>query len=124
MDKIKGPRFRIYYSDREPYSGDPFLAPQTGVQAIAQEDGGANSGYKVLRGKDAWYWASAAGWHGDSTEIVLSDTSILGWRGCDESGMWDYLMMYRGPKAVLFGRMAQDDEYWNIFRRAKEEGLG
>ncbi len=100
-------KFRIYYIDREPYTGDPFLAPQTGVQAIAQEDRDGRRGYKVLRGKDVWYWKP--------------DT---GWRGCDEAGMWDYLMMYRGPKAVLFGRMARDEDYWAVFRRAKNEGLG
>ena len=100
-------RWRIYYSDKEPYVGDPFLAPQTGVQAIAQEDPGASRGYRVIVGKDAFYW-----------------TPETGWRGCDEMGLWDYLMTFRGPKAVLFGRMARNEDYWATVRRAKNEGLG
>ncbi len=96
-------RFRIYYGDGSTYSGDPYLAPQTGVQVVAQENRTA-----PMSGKDAYYWKPESGWH-----------------GCDVLGMWDYLFSYRGPKAILFGReMQRDEDFWSLRQRAKVEGLG
>jgi hypothetical protein len=100
-------RFRIYYEDREPYSGDPFVAPQVGVLAIALEDVDSNRGYRVVVGDDAWFW-----------------NPEIGWRGCDTPGMWDYLMMFNGPKALLFGRMVRNDVFHAAVTRARKEGLG
>ena len=100
-------RFRIYYEDREPYSGDPFLAPQTGVLAIALEDPPSNRGYRVVVGDDAWYWKPD-----------------IGWRGCSQMGLYDYLMLYEGPKAVLFGRMVKNEKFHAAVTRARKEGLG
>ncbi len=96
-------RFRIYYGDGSTYSGDPFLALPTGVQLVAQEN------RKVpMRGKDAYYWLPESGWH-----------------ACDTLGMWDHLFMYRGPKAILFGReMQRDEDFYALCQRAKVEGLG
>ncbi len=96
-------RFRIYYGDGSTYSGDPYLAPQTGVQAVAQENRDV-----PMSGKDAYYWKPETGWH-----------------SCDTLGMWDYLFSYRGPKAILFGReMQRDENFWAIRQRARVEGLG
>ena len=38
-------------------------------------------------------------------------------------GMYDYLMSFKGPKQVLFGRTIRDDLYWQIVVRARREGL-
>ncbi len=100
-------RFRIYYDDGTTYSGDPFYAPQTGVQCVATEDPNAEAGYKVKAVRDAFYW--------DGRQ----------WRACDEAGMWDHLLMYQGPKAIIFGRwMKRDDDFWSILAQANREGLG
>lgn len=94
-------RFRIYYADGSTYSGDPFFAPPTGVQAVAQDG-------RVMAGKDAYYWKPVSGWH-----------------ACDTLGMWDYLFMYTGPKAILFGReMERDEDFWEVKARAQAEGVG
>jgi hypothetical protein len=103
---MPSPRFRIYYgpdSDYATYEGDPFFAPPADVQVIVQE------GRKApMSGKDAYYWKPASGWH-----------------SCDRLGMWDYLFSYKGPKAMLFGRETErDQDFFDLLRRAKEEGLG
>lgn len=100
-------RFRIYYSDREPYTGDPFFAPSTGVQVVVQSNPGVGRGFKVMNKHDAYYWKPDCGWC-----------------NCDMAGLWDYLLMYLGPKAVLFGRSVRDDMFWTIVERASNEGLG
>lgn len=98
-------KYRIYYADGWTYDGDPFFAPNTGVQVVAQEDG---SKVRIMSGKDAYYWKPESGWH-----------------ACDTLGMWDYLFMYRGPKALLFGReMERDEEFFKLRRRALDEGVG
>ncbi len=100
-------RFRIYYEDREPYSGDPFYAPATGALAVALEDPSSNRGYRILRGSDAWYWKPD-----------------VGWRECDQMGLWDYLFNFVGPKAVLAGRMTSKEIFDAAVARARKEGLG
>lgn len=92
--------FRIYYGDDSTYSGDPFLAVPHNVICLAVPG-------KVWHSRDAYYW------HKD-----------MGWTPCDVPGMWDYLLNYVGPKAILFGRNVRDDIYWKIVDRAHKEGLG
>ena len=94
-------KWRIYYSDGSTYNGDPFEAPQVDVQAIAQGEP-----FIVMQGRDAYFWKDDR------------------WNPCDVPGMWDYLMMHRGPKAVLFGRNVRDDLYWAAVGRATKEGVG
>lgn len=92
--------WKIYYGDGSTFSnenGDPFHAPSHNVQAV-------NNNGKTRHGKDAYYW------HRD-----------LGWKGCDIPGLWDYLLMYVGPKAVLLGRTIRDEDFWEIVKRAKVE---
>ncbi len=96
----------IYYEDGSTYTGDPYLAPATGVIVIVLEDKKATKGFSLTNGKDAYYYKDEA------------------WRGCDEMGMFDYLMSYKGPKAVLFGRTIRNDLFWGIIERATKEGLG
>ena len=99
--------FRIYYSDGSTYSGDPFLAPQTDVQVVVTEDPKARDGFRIKAMSAAFYW------NGEQ------------WRSCDELGMWDYLLEYEGPKAILFGRwMKRDEDFYAVKTRAKVEGLG
>ncbi len=100
-------RFCIYYSDGSTYSGDPFLAPQTGVQVVVTEDPKAKDGFVTKSMRDAFFWDGER------------------WRSCDEPGMWDYLLEFEGPKAVLFGRwMKRDEDFYAIKSRARKEGLG
>jgi len=105
-------RWRIYYgpeSGHKTFShkdGSPFDAPATDVQVVAQESTRSSKGFVLYHHKEGWYWKPDVGW----------------WC-CDESGMWDYLMNYRGPKAVLFGRNIRDDDFWKIVQRAEHEGL-
>lgn len=98
-------RWRIYYDDDETYSGDPYLAPATGVITVAVEDRNATKGFCLTKSKDAYYFKDGRWW------------------GCDDMGMYDYLMSYRGPKAILFGRTVRNDLYWQIVQRALSEGL-
>lgn len=94
-------RFRIYYGDGTTYEGYPFDAIPHNVIAVAVE------GRPLWHSRDAYYW------HKD-----------MGWTPCDVPGMWDYLLNYVGPKAILFGRNVRDDLYWEIVKRATAEGTG
>lgn len=110
-DKELPKRFRIYYCDREPYSGstdhDAFYAPQIAVQAVAQEDKAAVRGFRVVISKNFFYWNGGMWWP------------------CDQSGYDDYMFTHRGPKAVLFTRtMPRSEDFWGIVRQAREQGLG
>ncbi len=103
VDKL---RWRIYYGDGSTYSGDPYWAPTSNVQAIAVGDTAATRGYRIVTSKDACIYAEEAWW------------------GCDDAGMWDYLLNHKGPKAVIFGRTISPDTYFKILQRATREGLG
>lgn len=89
---------KIYYGDGSVYSGDPFQAVPNNVIAVSVE------GRPLWHSRDAYYW------HKD-----------MGWVPCDVPGMWDYLLNYVGPKAILFGRNVRDDVYWEIVKRATED---
>ena len=104
-------RWRIYYADGSTYGGngeDPFLAPATGVQVIAAESERSKTGFTLEHGKDAYYWDSMIEW----------------WNGCDTPGMWDYLIEFKGPKHLIFGRTIRDADFWKVVQRAGKEGLG
>ena len=97
-------RFRIYYGDGSTFAGDPFYAPTANAMAVVVEDG---DGVSVRTAKDYYCWKNDTGWF-----------------ACDIGGMWDYLLMYEGPKAVLIGRYIRNEEYWAVCARAAKEGLG
>jgi hypothetical protein len=106
-------RWRIYYEDGSTFSdrdGDAFHAPPAGVQVIAREDPSSPRGFRLLHGaaghRDAFYWKA-----GD-------------WYGCDMAGLWDHLLMYVGPKAILLGRTIRNEDFYSIKARAMREGLG
>lgn len=100
-------RWRIYYeggatwSDRD---SDPFGAPPAGVIALAIEL--PAGGFLVQQSREAYFWKPETGWC-----------------PCDLAGLWDYLLLYRGPKAVLFGRSVRDAEFWETVGRATREGF-
>jgi hypothetical protein len=98
-------KWKIYYDNGDTYAGDPYLAPATGVIVIAIEDVASNKGHRLTLSKDAYYYKDGRWW------------------GCDDMGMYDYLMSYVGPKAVLFGRTIRDEFYWKIVNRATKEGI-
>lgn len=102
-------RWRVYYDDGSTFDGSdsPWEAPANGVQALAFETKSEAHPFRVIHTKDAYYWRDGA------------------WYGCDIMGLWDYLMLYRGPKAVLFGRtMYRDVDFFALLERAKREGVG
>jgi len=100
------PRFRIYYgrdSGFATYEGDPYFAPPMDGQVIIQDN---RTG--AMSGKFGWYWKPDSGWH-----------------SCDEGGYRDYMFGFVGPKAFVFGReMERDQEFFDLVRHAKAEGLG
>lgn len=101
-------RYRIYYGDGSTYSGDPFKAPRTDVQVIAQ-DANNEKGFVLLHGnteRGYFFWADDIGW-------LCGDTG----------GFWDYLLQL-GPRVVLLGRNIRDEKFWEIIHRAGMEGLG
>ena len=76
--------WRIYYGDGSTFSdrdGSPYDAPPTNVQCVAVKSPISTEGKLLAHGKHAYYWSFG-----------------LGWVGCDEPGMWDYLLNIKGPK--------------------------
>ena len=113
-------RWRIYYGDGSTFSdkdGSPFYARQDDVQVVVIESTSAPNGYALMHGqpyKGMWVWKH---------DGLKPDTDPV-WHLVDEAGLWDYLLMYRGPKAVLIGRTIRNEIYWEIMSRASKEGLG
>ncbi len=92
--------WKIYYGNGLTFSsaeGDPFHAPGNNAQVV-------NNGGGLQSGKTAYYWNAESGWN-----------------GCDSPGLWDYLLLYIGPKAIVFGRSIRDDAFWEIMKRAIKE---
>ncbi len=81
-------QWKIYYGDDSTYNSEDSSAynvPPHNAQAIVTN--GA-----IQSGKTAYYWSPDNGWN-----------------GCDEAGLWDHLLMFKGPKAIVFGRTIRDD---------------
>lgn len=94
--------WKIYYEGRKTYSnldGPPELAPKRRVQVIGVAE--YATGQRIERENDYYVWAPERG----------------GWRGCDQFGLYDYLID-PGFKIVLFGKMLSNDEYKEIFQMA------
>lgn len=105
-------RWRIYYADGSTFSdrdGTPFEAPPAGAIVVAVEAANAQ-GFTLD--------------HGDANKGNFYWRPDVGWQCCDMAGLWDYLLLYRGPKAVLLGRSLRDSDFWAIIARAGKEGLG
>ena len=106
-------RWRIYYGDRTTYGsqdGSPFDAPSTNVQVVIKETPRSKvRPWVPLFGHDHYMWSTDPG---------------VTWSACDWAGLFDYLMTYKGPKAVLFGRTLRDESFWELLKWAKSEGLG
>jgi hypothetical protein len=98
-------KFRIYYEDGTTYASDPFYAASCGVVCVAQEKD-TPTGWAIRSGRDYYYWKDER------------------WYECDSGGLWDYLLMHTGPKAVLVGRYVRDDIFYDVMRRAQAEGIG
>ena len=113
-------RWRIYYGDGSTFSdrdGEPFDARPDGVQVVAIESKAAPSGVALQHGqpyKGMWVWKHDG----------LDPPTEPIWHLVDEAGLWDYLLMYRGPKAVLIGRTIRNEAFWALMSRASKEGLG
>lgn len=92
--------FKIYYSDGSTYSGDPLKAPGIGVVIIVQKDDVA--GRSFCMAKDYYVWDGGF------------------WRGCDLFGLWDYIFVMNGPKAIS-GRSVPNEKYQEIYQIAKSD---
>ncbi len=110
--------WRIYYGDGSTWNGDPFLAPRVDVQVVKFKNVNTPRGFGLIHGHSTYCWmGDFSAWDGDRVPMHF------GWQGCDQPGMYDYLMHYRGPQAVLLGRVAHDEIYQGICRRAEAEPL-
>lgn len=93
--------WKIFYSNST-YSSDdgpPELAPKRDVQTVAVADD--TCGRRIERGDNFYVYRH-------------------GWRGCDQFGLYDYLIE-PGYKIVLFGRSLTDDEYRAVWDRAAKD---
>ena len=93
------PEYRIYYADGSTFDADPFDAPFFGVLAIVERD--PDHGRRVISNGDYYVWEGR-------------------WRNVDFIGMVDYLQM-PGAKKVIAGRLVHNDEWNEIFRRARND---
>jgi hypothetical protein len=87
---------RIYYGDGSEYEGGSGKPPARDVQIILQYD--PERGPYFQSGADYYVW------RGDH------------WRGVDIFGLFDYLL---DSGLVLFGRTLKNEEYAEIYQRAK-----
>ena len=92
----------IYYSDGSTYDGEIENTPTRDVQVIVQPC--PRTGWAMQHTTDYYVWRE------DLDE----------WRGTDIFGLWDYLAR-DGMKKVLFGRTISNEEYNDVYQRAKAE---
>lgn len=108
-------RYKIYYDDGTVYSGDPYYAPTSGVQVVAQEDSSSSKGWILIHGI-----ANAAQ---SDVGIYCWRDDGFGWDIHDQAGFYDYLFNYKGPKAVIFGRTIPTEDFQKVLQRAIDEGI-
>lgn len=104
-------RWKIYYGDGSTYSdrdGSPYLAPILNVQVIVQDSDN-------ILGRTLMHGATPP----EKGNFVWQGN---GWNICDTVGFWDYMMHYEGPKAALFGRSINTQDFEAILKRAISEG--
>jgi hypothetical protein len=94
----------IFYDDGSVYDSDTDLrdVPRLGVQIICQKNEQTN--YDLFR---------------TDGDYFVYDEDRGGWRITDMFGVWDHLNTVRYP-LVLFGRNMGDDEFYAVYKRAKE----
>lgn len=91
----------VVYSDRSLYTGDPWLAPALGVQAV------------VVRDPDHGWTLETRG----DFYIYLSEQDT--WRAVDLYGKLDYEIA-PGPSRALWGRTMFDADYHALLRWLNE----
>ena len=87
-------QWRVYYTGEQTFSdkdGSPYDAPATSVLVICKAD--EQCGRVLVLAVDFYWWQNKT------------------WFGGDTAGLYQHLMLDRGPKAVLFGRQVGNDEY-------------
>lgn len=92
-------KWKIFYTGCSTYSdadGSPFDAPATGAQAVVKTD--TATGRVLLSCCDYYWW----------------DNARDAWYGGDVAGFYQYMMIAKGPKAVLFGQYISNEEFHNI----------
>lgn len=93
--------WRIYYGNGETFAdedGVPSGEQARNIQAIVQSD--KRVGWHIQHSADYYIWRDGA------------------WLGVDIFGLFDFLL---DSGLVLFGRTIGNDEYQEVFRRAKAE---
>lgn len=98
-------RYKIRYGDGTTYTdldGEPQNAPKRNVQVISQTCDLV--AHRIERDNDYYVW----------------DESYNGWKGCDQFGLYDYLID-PGFKIVLFGRQLTNEEYSAILTEATRD---
>lgn len=93
----------IYYGDGDTFSSDdggPDVAPAQNVQVIVQY--AEQSGWYLQVGSDYYIWSDGR------------------WVGVDLFGVWDYCSLL-GWKRVLLGRMLSNDQFNEVYQRAKAD---
>lgn len=94
--------FKIYYDDREPYIGDPYLAPGFGALLVIEKD--KDHGRRIIAYGDYYVYDD----RGEG----------LSWWAADYPALIDYLCR-PGPRKVLIGRMIPRDR-WNAIYKAAD----
>lgn len=95
--------WRIFYADGSTFSnenGAPFDATPSGVQIIVIHE--PEIGRYILAKKDFYWWDNARG----------------RWFGGDQGGFYQYMLLRKGPKYVVFGEYIANSEYKQILHRA------
>lgn len=100
------PDWTIIYGDGSIYTsddGDAGSAPATDVQIIVQFD--EDNRWSTLAISRYYIW----GWRG-----------VNKWWSVDDAGFYDYLLNYRGWKAVLVGRWVDNETFRKLWSQAQE----
>lgn len=96
------PSFKIYLPNGETYVGAVETAPTRGIQIIVQPN--PNVGWVTTHSSDYYMWRNNM------------------WFGGDIFGLWDYLAS-DGWKKVLFGLTLTNEEFAEVFQRAKADRM-
>lgn len=102
----KIPDWIIFYGDGSTFDstqGEAGEAPSADVQVVVQID--ADHKWVTYAQSKCYVW----GWKDDNR-----------WIGVDDLGYLDYLLNYRGWKAILVGRWCDEKTFNRIFKRATD----
>lgn len=94
--------FKVFYHDREPYTGDPENAPVFGVLLILESD--PEHGRRIIQNGDYYGW----------------DPAECRWFPFDYAGLMDYLQR-PGWKRVLIGRLVSNADFLDVVKQVETD---